>query len=500
MDAKAFFKHDFGACLFPLTTNSLLVTRHHAALHEYVGKILSTDPAYVADNFLPQTRVHAAKPRNHLRRTVVLDPVASYFIYDLISRNRSAFGQGKKPTRKSFGYLLGRKAPIAVSKAYKDFSKEMEQARAKYGHRISFDIASYFNSIYHHDAANWFAALPGVSGTDANAFGRFFREINAGRSVDFLPQGIYPTKMIGNEFLRFVDSSGEVKSAQLLRFMDDFHLFDDDLQTVVQDFLRIQEILGLKGLNVNPSKTALDALAPSILAQASAIQEELAEIVEGHYPESVYFGSGTDMSDFDFDEGDDEDDLDESHIDRLHELLMDPRADESDVELILGALLKNSEDVATHIASLLARFPNIVKQLHKVAETVQQKEALANEILALLKTQSPLIEYQHFWIALIAEDHLGSTKNFGEIVLRLYERTAEHKIARAKVLEIPDQSFGLKEIRDSHLKTGSSDWLSWAAAVGTRTLQKAERNYALKYFSKGSPLNFLIAECVENLE
>ena len=90
-------------------------------------------------------------------------------------------------------------------------------------------------------------------------------------------------------------------------------------------------------------------------------------------------------------------------------------------------------------------------------------------------------------------------KSFGDIVLKLYEATAEHKIARAKLLEIPDQSFGLKEIRDAQLKTGASDWHSWASAVGTRTLKKAERNYAMKYFSKASSLNFLIAECVENL-
>jgi hypothetical protein len=501
MDARSFFEYDFGACLFPLTTNLLLVKHHHPALQAYVAKVLSDSPAHIADNFLPQTRVHAAKPRNHLRRTVVLDPVATYFIYDLISRNRTAFGNGTKLNRTSFGYTFGKKKPVAVSKAYRDFLKQMDISRAQYDHRISFDIASYFNSIYHHDATNWFAALSGVSGPDANAFGRFFREINAGRSVDFLPQGIYPTKMIGNEFLRFVDLSGEVKSAQLLRFMDDFHLFDDDLQTVVQDFLRIQELLGLKGLNVNPAKTALDAWTPSIHAQASAIQEELASIVEGDFPQSKYlgFGSGTDMSDFYSEDEEEKESLDDAHVARLHELLMDPRADESDVELILGILHKNTEDVTAHLSSLLARFPNIVKQLHKLAGSVDEKEQLADEILELLKSGAPLIEYQHFWIAVIAEDHLSGTKSFGDLVLKLYERTAEHKIARAKVLEIPDHSFGLKEIRDGHLKTGASDWLAWAAAVGTRSLKRAERNYALKYFSKGSPLNYLVAECVENL-
>jgi hypothetical protein len=41
----------------------------------------------------------------------------------------------------------------------------------------------------------------------------YLREINAGRSVDVLPQGIYPAKMIGNDFLRFVDNHHALKSS-----------------------------------------------------------------------------------------------------------------------------------------------------------------------------------------------------------------------------------------------------------------------------------------------
>jgi hypothetical protein len=498
MDARAFFRHDFGSCLFPMNTNLLVMTHHHAALKTFVASVLSDDPTHLGYNFLPQARVHAAKPRNHLRRTVLLDPVASYFVYDLVARNQLAFGKGGKDNRQSFGYTFGSKGPIAVSAAYRTFLKSTDSARSKYDHSISFDIASYFNSIYHHDATHWFASMPGVNGPDAQAFGRFFREINSGRSIDFLPQGIYPTKMIGSEFLRFVDLSGQVKSSLLLRFMDDIHLFDDDSRVLIQDFHRIQEILGMKGLNVNPTKTAMDATAQSIRTQASEIQEELAEIVEGKAPQIRYFGSGTDMSDF-YDEEEAEPSLDDAHIQRLHQLLADPKADESDVELILGILHSNTEDVSEHIANLLSRFPNIVKQLHKLAGQVPEKEQLATELLQLLKSDGTLIEYQHFWIAVIAEDHLSATKCFGEILVKLYERTADQKTARAKLLEIPTQDFGFKEIRDEQLKTGASDWQSWAAAVGTRSLKKAERNYALKYFAKGSPLNYLIADCVQGL-
>ena len=276
MNSKDFFEVDFNSSLFPLKTNLLMIKHHSEQIEGYIQKILSSDPDNVADNFLPQTRVHAAKPKNHLRRTVVLDPIASYFIYDLIYRNRAAFGQVSPDTRMSFGYKFSGGQTIPVHKAFQEFLASVKESQLNYSHSISFDIASYFNSIYHHDAQNWFAALPEISGADSNAFGRFFREINSGVSIDFLPQGIYPTKMIGSEFLKFVDLSGQIKCAQMLRFMDDIYLFDDNEDVILQDFLRIQELLGLRALNINPSKTSFDKGASDISETATAIQGELA--------------------------------------------------------------------------------------------------------------------------------------------------------------------------------------------------------------------------------
>jgi hypothetical protein len=502
VNTQTFFELDFQWSLFPLKTNLIVIKHHHDALAQYMTKILSDDPAHAGDNFLPQARVHAAKPRHHLRRTVVLDPVASYFLYDLVLRNRTAFGVETNDTRKTFGYRFKDDKPVPIHTAYKEFIDEASMnAALLHGHSLSFDIASYFNSIYHHDAVNWFAALPGVTGIDVNAFGRFFREINAGRSIDFLPQGIYPSKMIGSEFLRFVEQSGQLKCAQTLRFMDDMHLYDDDPAKLLLDFVRIQELLGLRGLNINPTKTIVDSDQASVHEAASAIQQEIAAILDGLERAPIALGSGVEFNPFEagFATGATTDVLHDKQLARLLELLVDSKADETNVELILGILHEHSDRVSVHIPTLLARFPNIVKQLYKLVGQVASKDALADDLLSLVKSHAPLLEYQLFWVAAIAEDHLATAKSFGKLVLALYERTSTHKIARAKVLEIPDQSFGLKEIRDETLKSGSSDWPAWAAAVGTRTLPKAERNHALKYFSKGSPLNYLIAQCVQSL-
>lgn len=520
MSVVQFFNGDFGASLFPLKTNQVLMQTASAELAAYVDKVLSEAPENIAYSFLPQQRAYAAKPKGHLRRTLVLDPVATYFLYDLIYRNRSAFPKPSSSTRSSYGYYFDGESPEPVRRAYNAFKSDVSLNSIFQEHCLSFDIASYFNSVYHHDATNWFATLPGVTGPDASAFGRFFREINAGRSVDFLPHGIYPAKVIGSAFLKYIDDSQELQSAVLLRFMDDFYLFDDKVDVLYQDFSRVQQLLGIKALNVNPTKTLLDASATEVHVEASSLKSELAALAQkksGH----IYRGSGVE---YDEDEEDDEDaeydeysdseddegvddDLGEGRsvavenakIERLKELLVDPRADENDVEIILGVLNDHQVELSTYIVGLLTRFPSIAKQLHALCGEVADIDTLSADFVAMLDSTESLSEYQLFWIGAIAEDYLSGAAEYGAVLLKTYNRASGMKLAQAKILEIPEQGFGLKAIRDEILKSGASDWISWAAAVGTRTLNKAERNYALKYFSKGSLINHLIASCVEKL-
>lgn len=81
----------------------------------------------------------------------------------------------------------------------------------------------------------------------------------------------------------------------------------------------------------------------------------------------------------------------------------------------------------------------------------------------------------------------------------IYEHSESYEIASAKVLEIPDQTFGLKAIRVRILKSGASNWRSWASTIGAWTLPTAERNHVLGYFANGSPMNYLIPNCVKQL-
>lgn len=497
MNTREFFELDFMAGLFPLKTNKLMMEHAAPELNAYVRRALSGRKEDEPYSFLGQQRAHAAKPNHHLRRTIVLDPVCTFFIYDIVYRNRRAFDRPKKADRVSFGYRFAGGSPIAVHKAFGDYTRAVDIERKDFRHSISFDVAAYFNAIYHHDLTNWFAGLKGVSADDGEAFGTFMREINSGRSIDFLPHGLYPTKMIGAGFLSFVESSAQIKSGASLRFMDDIHLFDESRDTLVSDFLKIQDLLGSYGLNVNAAKTSFDFGLGTVNASASAIRLRLREILDDDKPRP-YFGSGSDWSD----QEDDDSDIDEisaEDISELEGLLLDARADESDVELILGILQENNAVPASAIPTLYARFPNIAKQLYRLVEASDEKEDIATGFADLLDTDADLLEYQLFWLAVIAEDHLSDTEDFPALIMGIYERCDPYEIAAAKVLEIPDQSFGLKDIRAKLLKSGVSNWRSWASAMGSRNLAAAERNHVLGYFAKGSSMNHLIASCVRKV-
>ena len=488
-----FYKSDFASTLFPLRTNLVVIENHAKELSEYIyQKVLSkTSPS---DGFLPQQKVFATKPKGHLRRTSKLDPVAEYYIYDVAYRNRASFRPEISGTRRSFGYRFASGTPVSVHSAYVEYRTAMKECHEQFKFSISFDISAYFNSLYHHDLANWFSALNGVGQDDGASIGQFFREINAGRSVDFLPHGIYPSKMLGNEFLKFIDLNGTLKSSVVIRFMDDFSLFGDDESSLRTDFIKIQQLLGQYGLNVNPSKTFYNGRLENVDEKLSGIQQSLKDIAIEEV--EVPSGSGMVIEEMPVQVTKN---LNPDQVNALLALLRNETLEESDADKILAFLRSNSDDLLEHIPGLLRKFPNLVKHVYTVCGGVNDKSGLTQVIRDYVNSQDEHLEYSLFWLACLLEDHAGGEGPYGEALIGLFERSAPFKLARAKVLEIPEQGFGFREIRGDFLKTGQSDWLSWASAVGTRTLKAAERNYALSYFSKCSPMNHLISRCIEKI-
>jgi hypothetical protein len=446
--------------------------------------------------FQNQHRVFATKRGWFLRPTVKLDPVAEYFFYDFIYRNRHLFRKSPLDNRKVFGYRIVKGEPISILKSYANFKKAVAKHRNGYSSYVYFDVSAYFNHIYHHDLIRW-CEEAGADPDDVKLFGRFLLDIVGGRSTNCLPQGIYPSKMIGSAFLGFLEACTRMRSGQSVRLMDDVWLFDDDPVTLISDFLLAQSLLNDRGLAVNEEKSSIleghdpdDDLPPDIDQMKVQLLHRRRETL-------------VDMGDYG-DTGDENEDaelqeLSEEEHEYLISLLKRDNIQEEDAELVLTLMRDSSSDIAEFIPALIADFPGLAKRLYHFCTVVADKAEITAALMAHLESEKKITEYQLFWFGMMAEDYLLKTPKIGELLMSLYEHENATDITRAKILEIPEKRFGMPDLREEQLRTGHSDWLAWAAAIGARVHAKGQRNQLLKYFRKSSPMNRLVGEFVEGV-
>lgn len=412
-------------------------------------------------------------------------------MYDFVYRNRTLFKKDFQISRRNYGYRFENGEPLLSASSYHQFKTEIKELTAEYKYCLKFDIASYFNSVYHHDLINWLTSNE-FNDDDIQIFDKFLKQINSGRSIDCLPHGMYSTKMIGSHFLKFIDNSARVKSEVMLRFMDDFVLFSNDLKTITTDFMNIQVMLGEKGLSVNSGKTKMGEIEELIF------EKEIDQIKKGLLIKRIEFM--TEVSTVEYEEIEESRKLNAEEEKYLISLLSSKNLEEEDAELALKLMREDSEKVIQYLESILIKFPNLAKSVFYFCSSLSNVDELSEIIKKILDSNEQLSEYQLFWFEKIAETYLNKTKNYGNILIKCFEHSDATQISKAKILEIRDKLFGLYEIRESNLRTGSSNWISWASAIGMLTEKKASRNHLLSYFANGSYINKMIKECLENMK
>jgi hypothetical protein len=260
---------------------------------------------------------------------------------------------------------------------------------------------------------------------------------------------------------------------------------------LTSDLVVLQELLGEKGLSLNDSKTALGQVDHVDLPrQIDTMKRDLLQIRRLTIEIS---GEETEVDSVDVLS------LTPQQLEYLLDLLESPDMDESDAELVLVLLRDHAKEVLPKMLDLLAKYPGLTKSLHHYVRLAQDRSGLDAVLLSFLRGSPNATEYQLFWLAKVAEDFLPTSPILGEILMAAADHSRATIVSRAKVLEMPDRRFGLPELREEVLRSGRSDWEAWAAAAGTRSQPAASRNHLLTYFAKGSPINALIAQCIQAL-
>jgi hypothetical protein len=380
-----------------------------------------------------------------------------------------------------FGYAFHKKIPLPASTQYHDFRRAKYALKKDYRYFAKVDITNCFNSFYHHDVVRFLAET--VSDTEGRQAGQFLREINSGTSVNCFPQGIYPAKTIGNFYLSFLEESRELRSASIIRFLDDVFLFASRQSTLERDVVVLQQLLGAHSLSLNAEKTQFGS-------KTSDFDERKLDAIKKSLLRKRERSRGYD------EEEDDGIDLEAEEREYLEAIVSQRHVEEEDVELALS-LIDDSPAVIDLVRLVCSRFPNLIKQVYRLLETTTyDDEGGIWEILTARIRESFLAEYELFWIAKIILDHY----EFGDVAADALARILEHPCAtslvKAVILENEENKHGWLDLKVTQLRDSPSSIAGICALAGLRYAEKSKRNHVCKYIAKVSSYMAVLAGIV----
>lgn len=123
-------------------------------------------------------------------------------------------------------------------------------------HAITTDIASYFIHLNHHTLENLLEAS-GVSRGLVNLLVKTILEAWSGRFSYGIPQGMFPSDLLGNFYLSALDTYFASQNIPSLRYVDDLVLFYPSEKTARSSLAPLSRFLRGIGLVLNESKTRI---------------------------------------------------------------------------------------------------------------------------------------------------------------------------------------------------------------------------------------------------
>lgn len=495
MDVINFIKDDYRRNLFPLTSSVRLIESGRAALDKFIrDNVLDREKA--TTSFLACPTVFALKDHIHLRRTFVLDPFALLYLYSFVLRNRVYFQAPGPGLRRMYGYSFSKGVPVDSFADYHRFRRRKYKLKDEYNYFAKVDISNCFNCFYHHDIVEAMESRIGLK--ESQEFGQFLREINAGTSVNCFPQGLYPAKAIGNWFLSFIETSGHLKSPAIIRYIDDIYLFANHSHTVREDVLRLQHILANYSLTLNPDKTRLGSRRDDF--EEREIDEVKIRLLKKRERKALYDDINEAFDD-ELSEDDEEDDisLDDEEREYLKSLIGSREADEEDVELALSLLRDDVEAQMMLAEIVIDNFPHLMKSLHGMIGTIPGHGPELWDMITSKLRQTVLTGYELFWIVRIIADYYELNGNTIGSMLRAHQHPASDMVVKAAVLESPEMSHGLEDLKVDRLRNEPGNLAGMAAAVGLGAMGKGKRNQLYKYAARSGPHMAVVCNILSTL-
>jgi hypothetical protein len=458
--------------IFPLRTPVVFAQTDPKALRDHIAlKLL--DPKQ-PDGFVTGQLAYSRKDVHHLRRVLVLDPFATFFLYDFVYTNRKSFAKPARSARRIYGHSFHKGQPVDAFAEYHAFRRKKYELISEHGFFAQLDVFNCFNSFYHHDVTSFVTSR--TTNSSGEHFGQFLRELNAGVSVACFPQGLYPAKVLGNAYLSFIEESRKLKARGITRFLDDIVIADPSEREVHDNVLELQYVLDKHHLSLNDSKTIVGK-------KGRRFQEQKLDRIK----RDLLTKRDSKMLEYDGDDDadDSEDGLNERERDYLFSLIREPNVAQEDVELALSMLREEPDALALLVDPVLDKAPHLLRSFHRFLAFAKDPDAaLWPALTSRLKSDRAFPEHDLFWYARILIDHFDFDQGTADMLLRIYEHPNASVVVRAAVLETEDLKHGFADLKETALRGEGTLLVAAAGMVGLAKQDKAKRNHTFKYVAR----------------
>ena len=177
---------------------------------------------------------------------------------------------------------------------YNEYREAMTAAASGSSFALRTDIASYFFHVNHHTLENLLTST-GVPGGVIHLLVNTMLEAWSGRFSHGLPQGMFPSDLLGNYYLSTFDFYAASQGIPSVRYVDDIVMFFNDEFAARSSLAPLTRFLRTIGLDPNDAKTSIvtsDTVVREETELDSLFQEARDEVYEEIEEEFAAFGYG----------------------------------------------------------------------------------------------------------------------------------------------------------------------------------------------------------------
>ena len=477
-----FARQDQGRAIFPLRASFEFLPSGAKDIRDYLqNTVLDKNQT---EGFSTATVAYARKDPQHLRRVLVLDPVSSFFIYNFVMRNCAAFQLQKTGKRRYFGHSFSGSQPVDAFAQYHDFRKRKYKLKALSHCFAKIDVFNCFNSFYHHNIVTWLISK--TSAAEGETFGQFLREINGGDSVGCFPQGLYPAKALGNAYLSFVEKSQELKSRNIIRFLDDIFLFSGSRRDLAGDLVTVQHLLDNHHLVLNDSKTLLGERGTTF--DEHHLDDIKKDLVQKREKVS------RDYDEDEEEEEDSDDQLSEEELEYLMDLIAGNNVAQEDVELALSLLRHHPPALDPILKQVTSSTPHLLRELHRFIGKSEDDGEIWSAITAQIRKGSALDEHALFWYAKIVIDYFDFDQVTADQLITIYHHPRATTPVKALILETSYLDHGFADLKEAVLRSNPGPICMASVLLGLKDLEKGKRNQIFKYVKRQGAMLEVLAK------